>query len=181
MQSCMTWCYKNRGPQYHWLVDLYSRTSTAFQTTSQGDICMRSVLSRLVWQGGANSRATLTGVQSNSSFNVTAGRRVFDSRQQPKSTAPLPIWPLMLEAYESYWQIKIFRPYHWLRIPAPQEKVELVEQCISCEKATHLFHWYFHVPLFTRNFRWIFTGFRPCESPCFQRLVWKRWCEKHCG
>ena len=25
IQASMTWCYKNRGPKYHWIVDLYSR------------------------------------------------------------------------------------------------------------------------------------------------------------
>jgi hypothetical protein len=25
LQSCMTWCYKFKGPEYHWLLELYSR------------------------------------------------------------------------------------------------------------------------------------------------------------
>ncbi|KAK3732460.1 hypothetical protein QZH41_014903, partial [Actinostola sp. cb2023] len=25
LQSSMTWCYKNRGPEYHWIIELYSR------------------------------------------------------------------------------------------------------------------------------------------------------------
>ena len=25
IQSNMTWCYQQRGPQYHWIMDLYSR------------------------------------------------------------------------------------------------------------------------------------------------------------
>ena len=24
LQANMTWCYKNRGPEYHWIPDLYS-------------------------------------------------------------------------------------------------------------------------------------------------------------
>ena len=25
IQANMTWCYKHRGPEYHWIVDLYTR------------------------------------------------------------------------------------------------------------------------------------------------------------
>ena len=40
MQSCMTWCYRYRGPQYNWLVDLYSRMGLPILDGIQEMVCL---------------------------------------------------------------------------------------------------------------------------------------------
>ena len=45
LQANMTWCYKNRGPEYHWIPDLYSRMGLPILDGIQEMVC--KVLSAL--------------------------------------------------------------------------------------------------------------------------------------
>ena len=39
IQASMTWCYKNRSPDYHWIVDLYSRMGLPVLDGIQQMVC----------------------------------------------------------------------------------------------------------------------------------------------
>ena len=45
IQASMTWCYKNRGPEYHWIVDLYSRMGLPVLDGIQEMVCFNMVMS----------------------------------------------------------------------------------------------------------------------------------------
>jgi len=43
IQSCMTWCYHHRGPQYHWIIDLYSRMGLPILDGIQEMVCIENI------------------------------------------------------------------------------------------------------------------------------------------
>ena len=45
IQASMTWCYKNRGPEYHWIVDLYSRMGLPVLNGIQQMVCFSMIIS----------------------------------------------------------------------------------------------------------------------------------------
>ena len=80
----MTWCFKERGPGYHWIVDLYSRLGLPIcpRYTAQRNLLLTSTARILgeTWSSSSDARKInffLFGVKSvNYDINCTLFREV---------------------------------------------------------------------------------------------------------